>query len=139
MMFGELITLRQLNLPVKIVVFNNGALSFVELEMKAAGLVNFGTDLDDPNFAAVATALGLHGIRVERPADLAAALDGAFRHNGPALIEVVTARQEMSIPPTITFEQVKNFTLYATRTVLSGRGEELIDVAKTNVVRHLSV
>ena len=133
MMFGELITIRQLNLPVKIVVFNNGALSFVELEMKAAGLVNFGTELQDPNFAAVASALGLHGERVERPADLATALDVAFHHDGPALIEVMTARQELSIPPTITFEQVKNFTLYATRTVLSGRGEELIDLAKTNL------
>jgi pyruvate dehydrogenase (quinone) len=139
MMFGELITLRQLNLPVKVVVFNNGALSFVELEMKAAGLVNFGTELQDPNFGAVASALGMHGTRVERPADLAAALEVAFDHNGPALIEVMTARQELSIPPTITFEQVKNFTLYATRTVLSGRGEELIDLAKTNVVRHLPV
>jgi pyruvate dehydrogenase (quinone) len=139
MMFGELITLRQLNLPVKVVVFNNGALSFVELEMKAAGLVNFGTELQDPNFAAVASALGMHGTRVERPADLATALEVAFEHNGPALIEVMTARQELSIPPTISFEQVKNFTLYATRTVLSGRGEELIDLAKTNVVRHLPV
>ena len=71
MMFGELITLRQLKLPVKVVVFNNGSLSFVELEMKAAGFVNFGTELEDPNFAAVAAALGLHGQRVERPNDLA--------------------------------------------------------------------
>jgi pyruvate dehydrogenase (quinone) len=139
MMFGELITLRQLKLPVKIVVFNNGALSFVELEMKAAGLVNFGTELQDPNFAAVASALGLHGTRVERPVDLAPALEAAFAHDGPALIEVMTARQELSIPPTITFEQVKNFTLYATRTVLSGRGDELIDLAKTNVARRLTV
>ena len=138
MMFGELITLRQLKLPVKIVVFNNGALSFVELEMKAAGLVNFGTELEDPNFGAVASALGLYGTRVVRPADLAAALEKAFDHDGPALIEVMTARQELSLPPTITFEQVRNFTLYATRTVLSGRGDELIDLAKTNVVRHLT-
>jgi pyruvate dehydrogenase (quinone) len=136
MMFGELITLRQLNLPVKVVVFNNGALSFVELEMKAAGLVNFGTELQDPNFGSVASALGLHGVRVERPADLAAALEEAFAYDGPALVEVMTARQEISIPPTVSFEEVKNFTLYATRTVLSGRGEELIDLAKTNIVRH---
>jgi pyruvate dehydrogenase (quinone) len=137
MMFGELITLRQLKLPVKVVVFNNGSLSFVELEMKAAGFVNFGTELEDPNFAAVAAALGLHGQRVERPNDLAGALRVAFAHDGPALIEVMTARQELLIPPTITAEQVKNFTLYATRTVLSGRGDELIDLARTNVVRFL--
>ena len=137
MLFGELITLRQLKLPVKVVVFNNGALGFVELEMKAAGLVNFGTDLEDPDFAAVASALGLYGQRVERPDDLAGALRSAFVHDGPALVDVVTARQELSIPPTVTFEQVKGFTLYATRTVLSGRGDELVDLAKTNVTRHL--
>jgi pyruvate dehydrogenase (quinone) len=137
MMFGELITLGQLKLPVKIVVFNNGALSFVELEMKAAGLVNFGTDLEDPNFSAVASALGLHGQRVERPNDLASALRTAFDFDGPALVEVMTARQELSLPPTITREQVRNFTLYATRTVLSGRGDELIDLAKTNIEPHI--
>jgi pyruvate dehydrogenase (quinone) len=136
-LLGELITLRQLKLPVKIVVFNNGALSFVELEMKASGLVNFGTDLEDPNFAEVATALGLHGCRVDRPDDLADALKVAFEHEGPALVEVMSARQELSIPPTISFEEVKNFTLYATRTVLSGRGDELIDLARTNAGRHL--
>jgi pyruvate dehydrogenase (quinone) len=136
MMFGELITLRQLELPVKVVVFNNGALGFVELEMKAAGLVNFGTDLEDPNFAAVAVALGLHGQRVEHPDDLPTALRTGFDHEGPALIEVMTARQELSIPPTVTLEQMKGFSLYATRTVLSGRGDELVDVAKVNLARH---
>jgi pyruvate dehydrogenase (quinone) len=137
MMLGDLITLRQLRLPVKIVVFNNGALGFVELEMKAAGFVTFGTDLENPDFATVAQALGLHGARVERPDDLAAALRAAFEHDGPALVEVMTARQELAMPPTITFEQIKGFTLYATRTVLSGRGDELIDLAKTNVGRRL--
>ena len=137
MMLGDLITLQQLHLPVKIVVFNNGSLGFVELEMKAAGFVNFGTDLDDPNFAAVARALGMHGERVEHPDDLAGALRGAFNHDGSALVEVMTARQELSLPPAITFDQVKGFTLYATRTVLSGRGDELIDLARTNVARRL--
>jgi pyruvate dehydrogenase (quinone) len=137
MMFGELITLRQLRLPVKMVVFNNSALSFVELEMKAAGLINFGTDLENPNFSEVASALGMHGQRVDRPDDLAGALRNALEHDGPALVEVMTARQELSIPPTINFEQVKGFSLYATRTILSGRGDELIDLAVTNVARHL--
>ena len=133
MLMGELITLRQLGLPVKVVVFNNGALSFVELEMKAAGLVNFGTDLDNPDFAAVASALGLYGVRVERPGELADAIKAAFAHDGPALIDVVTARQELSIPPDVTFDQVKGFTLYTARTVLSGRGDELVDLTKTNL------
>ncbi len=137
MLFGELLTLQQLHLPVKIVVFNNGSLGFVELEMKAAGFVNFGTDLTDPNFAAVAEALGLHGQRVDRPDDLASALRAAFDHDGPALVEVMTARQELTLPPTITLGEVKGFALYATKSVLSGRGTELIDVAKTNVTRRL--
>jgi pyruvate dehydrogenase (quinone) len=135
MLLGDLITLRQQKLPVKVVVFTNGALSFVELEMKAAGIVNYGTELENPDFGAVARALGMHGQRVERPDDLEAALRAAFDHDGPALVEVMVARQELSIPPTITYEQIKGFTLYATRTILSGRGDELIDLASTNIGR----
>jgi pyruvate dehydrogenase (quinone) len=137
MLFGELITLRQLHLPVKLVVFNNGALSFVELEMKAAGFVNFGTDLENPNFSAVASALGCWSQRVDHPHDLAGALQAAFSYDGPALVEVMTARQELSIPPSITLAQAKGFSLYATRTIISGRGDELIDLAETNLTRDL--
>jgi pyruvate dehydrogenase (quinone) len=137
MLLGDLITLRQQKLPVKVVVFSNGALGFVELEMKAAGFVNYGTTLENPDFAAVAQALGMHGERVERPDDLEAALRAAFDHDGPALVEVMVARQELSMPPTITYEQIKGFTLYATRTILSGRGDELIDLAETNVRRRV--
>ncbi|MCS5734846.1 ubiquinone-dependent pyruvate dehydrogenase [Herbiconiux daphne] len=137
MLFGELLTIRQNELPVKIVVFNNSSLNFVEVEMKAAGFVNFGTGLDNPNFADVANAMGIHGQRVEKPDDLEGAIRAAFAHDGPALIDVVTARQELSIPPAITAAQVKGFTLYALRTVVSGRGDELVDLADTNVFRRL--
>ncbi|MDO9398154.1 MAG: ubiquinone-dependent pyruvate dehydrogenase, partial [Herbiconiux sp.] len=137
MLFGELLTVRQSKLPVKIVVLNNSSLNFVELEMKAAGIVNFGTQLDNPDFAAVANALGIHGQRVVDPGDLEGALRTAFAHDGPALVEVLTARQELSIPPTITAEQAKGFGLYAIRTLLSGKGDELIDLADTNVFRRL--
>jgi pyruvate dehydrogenase (quinone) len=137
MMLGDMLTLRQQRLPIKIVVFNNGALSFVELEMKAAGFVNYGTELDDPDFATVARAMGLHGERVAHPDDLETALVGAFEHDGPALVEVMVARQELSVPPTITPEQIKGFALYATRTILSGRGDELVDLAETNITRRV--
>lgn len=137
MLLGELLTLRQNKLPVKIVVFNNSSLNFVELEMKANGFVTFGTDLDNPDFAAVASSIGLFGRRVEKPHDLEAALRAAFDHDGPALVDVVTAREELIIPPTITAEQAKGFSLFALRTILSGRGEELIDLADTNVFRRL--
>jgi pyruvate dehydrogenase (quinone) len=137
MLLGELLTVRQLKLPVKLVVFNNSSLNFVELEMKAAGFVNYGTELDNPDFAALANSIGVHGQRVEAPNDLEDALTAAFAHDGPALIDVVTARQELSIPPAITAAQAKGFTLYALRTVLSGRGEKLVDLAETNLFRRL--
>src|SRR4051794_10245270 len=135
MMLGDLITLQQLKLPGKIVVFNNGSLGVVELEMKAAGFVTFGTDLADPDFAAVARALGMHGQRVEHPDELESALRAAFEHDGSALVEVMTARQELALPPKITIDEVRGFSLYATRSVLSGHGDELIELARTNVVR----
>jgi len=138
MLLGELITLRQQRLPVKVVVFNNGALSFVELEMKAAGVVTYGTDLDNPDFAGIARSVGLFGVRVDKAEELEGALREAFEHDGPALVEVRTARYELSLPPKLTYGEIKGFTLYATRTILSGGGEELIELARTNV-RELEV
>ncbi len=133
MLLGELITLTQNALPVKLVVFNNSSLNFVELEMKAAGFVNYGTELVNPDFAAVAEALGIHGRRVDRSSELRDAIAELLAHDGPALLDVVTERQELSMPPSITAEQMKGFTLYAIRTVLSGRGDELIDLARANL------
>ncbi len=133
MMMGDLLTLRQQHLPVKVVVFNNGALAFVELEMKAVGIVTYATDLDNPSFAEVARAIGLHGVRIEHPSELDDGLRAALAHDGPAVIEVMTARQELSIPPGITAAQAKGFTLWATRSVLSGRADEVLEVAKANI------
>jgi pyruvate dehydrogenase (quinone) len=138
MMLGELITLRQQRLPVKVVVFNNGALSFVELEMKAAGVVTYGTDLDNPDFAGIARSVGLFGVRVDKADELEGALKEAFEHDGPALVDVRTARYELSLPPKLTYGEIKGFTLYATKTILSGGGEELIELARTNL-RELDV
>jgi pyruvate dehydrogenase (quinone) len=133
MLLGELLTLRQMRLPVKIVVFNNGALSFVELEMKAAGIPTFGTDLLDQDFTGIARSAGLFGVRVEKASELEEALRTAFAHDGPALVDVRTARQELSLPPKLTYGQIKGFTLYATRTILSGEGSELIELTRTNL------
>ncbi|MCW2555382.1 MAG: Pyruvate oxidase [Mycobacterium sp.] len=137
MLFGELITLLQNRLPVKVIVFNNSSLNFVELEMKAAGIVNFGTDLVNPDFAAVGRAMGAFGRRVEHPSELEQALTDAFAHDGPAIVDVVTARQELSIPPAISAEQAKGFSLYAIRTIMAGRADELLDLVTTNVSRRL--
>jgi pyruvate dehydrogenase (quinone) len=133
MLLGELITLRQQRLPVKIVVFNNGALSFVELEMKAAGIVNYGTDLDNPDFAGIARATGLFGATVDKADELEDALRAAFEYDGPALVDVHTQRQELALPPKVSVGQLKGFTLYATRTILSGGGDQLVELARTNL------
>ena len=133
MLLGELITLRQQHLPVKVVVFNNAALAFVELEMKAAGFVNYGTDLDNPDFAGIARAVGLFGATVEKADELEAALKAAFDHDGPALVDIKVARQELALPPKISLEQARGFALYTTRTILSGGGDEIIELAKSNL------
>ncbi len=137
MLLGDLLSIHQNDLPVKIVVFNNSSLNFVELEMKAAGIVNFGTGLENPSFAAIAEAIGITGIRVEKGADLKPALERALATDGPVLVDVVTARNELSMPPSITAEQAKGFTVWALKTVLSGRGDELLDLADTNVWRRI--
>jgi pyruvate dehydrogenase (quinone) len=133
MLLGELLTLRQLRLPVKVVVFNNNALAFVDLEMKAVGVVNWGTDLDNPSFAEVARAIGLYGVRVEHPSELDDALRAAFSHDGPAVIEVMTLRHEIVIPPGVTFEQAKGFTLWGARSIFGGAGGDVIEVLKSNL------
>ena len=135
MLLGDILTLKQLNLPVKLVVFNNSTLGFVELEMKAAGLVDYGTNLVNPNFAKLAESADILGVRVERPEDLRPALERAFAHEGPALVEVIVNRQELSMPPTISAEQALGFGLYMIRAVMNGRGDEVIDLARTNVFR----
>jgi pyruvate dehydrogenase (quinone) len=133
MLMGELLTVRQLGLPVKIIVFNNGTLGFVEMEMKAAGLIETGVTLDNPDFAAMARAIGLHGVRVTDPGEVEAGIRDVLAHPGPALLDAVTARTELSMPPKITLEQMKGFTLYMAKAIISGRGDEVIELGKTNV------
>jgi pyruvate dehydrogenase (quinone) len=135
MLMGDLLSLRQLQLPVKVIVFNNNSLAFVELEMKAAGILDFGTDLHNPDFAKMAEALGLLGLRAETPEQVAPMITQALQHDGPALVEVLVSRQELSMPPTITVDEAKGFGLFMLRAVLSGRGEEIVDLAKVNIFR----
>jgi len=136
MMLGELLTVREHNLPVKIVVYNNSSLNFIELEMKAGGFVPFATDLQNPDYGKVAEVMGIWGKHVERSKDLPGAVEEFLAHDGPAVLDVVTERAELTIPPTISAEQVRGFSLYALRTVLSGKGSELVDLAKVNL-RHI--
>ena len=137
MMMGDFISLAQLKLPVKVVIFDNGSLGFVELEMKAGGYLEFGVELQNPDFAAMARAMGVHATRVEQPCDLAAALQEAFAHPGPALVDVVTNRAELAMPPKVTLKEIGGFGLWASKAVMNGRGTELIDLAKTNTLTAL--
>jgi pyruvate dehydrogenase (quinone) len=135
MLMGDFLTLVQQKLPVKVVVFNNHTLGFVALEMKANGFLETGTSLVNPDFAAMARAIGVHAVRVEDPAELEAAVAEVLAHDGPALLDVVTNPQELAMPPKIDLEQVKGFGLWALRAVINGRGDELVDVARSNLLR----
>src|SRR5215467_1609386 len=135
MMLGELLTLRQQDLPVKVIVFKNDSLAFVELEMKAAGILDFGTDLRNPDFAKLADAAGILGLTAETSDQVEPMLRQALQHDGPVLLEVPVSRQELSMPPTITFEQAKGFSLFMLKAVLNGRANEIIDLASVNLFR----
>ncbi|WP_231867703.1 thiamine pyrophosphate-dependent enzyme [Snodgrassella sp. CFCC 13594] len=135
MMMGEILTVKQLNLPVKIVIFNNSTLGFVAMEMKASGYLDHATDLQNPNFAAMADAIGIKSFRVEKAEDLDAALTEALAFDGPALVDVVTAKQELAMPPKIKLAQAKGFSLFMIKAIMNGRGDEIKELLKTNLRR----
>jgi len=135
MLMGDFLSLVQLGLPVKTVVFNNGALGFIELEQKSTGFLDFGTDFKNPNFAAMAEAVGIRGIRIEDAADVEAGIKTALAHDGPVLIDAVVNRQELAIPPKVTAEMAKGFTLYMAKAIMNGRADEVVELARTNLWR----
>ena len=135
MLMGDFLTLTQVGLPVKVVVFNNGTLGFVELEQKSTGFLDYAVDLKNPNFAAMAEAAGVRGIRIEDPAGIEGAIGDALAHDGPVLVDAVVNRQELSMPPKITAEMAKGFGLFMLKAVFSGRGDEVLDLARTNLWR----
>ncbi|WP_298627386.1 ubiquinone-dependent pyruvate dehydrogenase [uncultured Legionella sp.] len=135
MLMGELLTLIQEQLPIKIVVFNNGTLGFVEMEMHVGGMLDYSTELKNPNFASMAESIGIKGFRVESASTLQVDLQQAFSHNGPALVDVVINRNELIMPPTIGMEHVKGFSLYMMKAIINGQGNTILDLMKTNLWR----
>jgi pyruvate dehydrogenase (quinone) len=135
MLMGDFLTLAQHRLPLKVVLFNNGALGFIELEQKSTGFLTFGTGLDNPSFAAMAEAVGMRGIRLEDPAEVAEGIAAALAHDGPVLVDAVVNRTALAMPPSITLEMAKGFTLYMVKALISGRGDEIIDLARSNLWR----
>ena len=112
-----------------------GALGFIELEQKSSGFLPTGTELENPNFAAMAEAVGVRGIRFEDPAEVADGIAAAFAHDEPVLVDAVVNRTELAMPPSITMEMAKGFTLYMVKAVISGRADEVVDLARTNLWR----
>ena len=136
MLMGDLLTLTQYNLPIKLVVFDNSALGMVKLEMETAGMPDYQTDLKNPNFAKVAEAIGMMGVRIENPADLASGFKKALEHKGPALIDVVTDPNALSIPSHADRSQAVGFALALGKMVLAGNLDEVVDTVKGNI-RHI--
>ncbi|MFL6305730.1 MAG: ubiquinone-dependent pyruvate dehydrogenase [Candidatus Sulfotelmatobacter sp.] len=135
MLMGDFLSLVQLRLPIKVVVFNNSALGFIELEQKSTGFLEFGTDFKNPNFAAMAEAAGVRGIRLENPNEVDDGIAAGLAHDGPVLVDAVVNRTELAMPPSITLEMAKGFTLYMVKAVMSGRGDEIVDLARSNLWR----
>ncbi|MGW7436575.1 pyruvate dehydrogenase [Streptomyces sp. NPDC054849] len=133
MLMGDFLTLVQYDLPVKVVLFNNSSLGMVELEMLVSGLPSYGTTNKNPDFAAIARAAGAYGVRVEKPKQLTGALQDAFRHRGPALVDVVTDPNALSIPPRISADMVTGFALSASKIVLDGGVGRMIQMARSNL------
>lgn len=133
MLMGELLTLSTYDVPVKVVVFNNASLGMVKLEMLVDGLPDFGTDHPQVDFAAIASAAGVYAVRVTDPGSIRSALEKAFAHEGPAVVDLVTDPNALSIPPKITGEMVRGFALAASKTVLNGGVGKMVEMARSNL------
>jgi len=136
MLLGDLATITQYNLPIKIVVFNNRSLGMVKLEMEVAGLPDWQTDMVNPDFALVAQAMGMKGITIKDPDDVKQGIREALQFKGPALINIMTDPNALAMPPKIEFEQVKGMALSMTKLILNGRMDEVLDTVKANY-KHL--
>jgi pyruvate dehydrogenase (quinone) len=135
MLMGDLLSAKQLGLPIKVVVFNNGSLGFIELEQKSSGFVDTGTELENPDFAAMANAIGILGVRISDPAEVETKMAQALAHPGPVLIDAVVNRMELAMPPKVTAGMAKGFTLYMLKAVMNGRTDEVVELARSNLLR----
>ncbi|CAN5558232.1 pyruvate dehydrogenase [soil metagenome] len=133
MLLGDLLTLHQEELPIKVVVFNNGVLGMVRLEMQVAGLPDFKTELRQVDFAALAESVGIRGIRIERHDEVEAGLREALATDGPVLCDVATDPEALSMPPHVTWEQFSGFATTAVKKALNGNIDEVWEQAKTNI------
>jgi pyruvate dehydrogenase (quinone) len=136
MMLGDLMTIVQYKLPVKIVVFNNRSLGMVKLEMQVAGIPDRETNMLNPDFAKLAEAMGMPGITIDNPADVKSGLEKAFIQDGPVLVAIQTDPNALAMPPKLEFDQMKGFAFYMGRMMLSGRMDEVFKIISSNY-KHL--
>jgi len=132
MLMGDLLTLPQYDLPLKIVLFNNHRLGMVQMEMEVAGLPHYGVELKNPNFATLAQAIGLKGLRVEDPAEVRPALEEALAFDGPVLLDVVTDPNVLAMPPKATVQQAKGLALAMTKMAFTGESGDVTDTVMAN-------
>ena len=135
MLMGDLLTLVQEKLPVKLLIFNNGSLGFVEMEQRVEGLLDSYTDLKNPDFAKLAEACGLAGWRVEHEDELESAMQAWLMEDGPALLDVKVNRMELVMPPEIEAGQVASTALFGIKAVLDGRGKEVVSLLRDNFLK----
>jgi pyruvate dehydrogenase (quinone) len=133
MLLGDLLTIVSQKLPIKIIVFNNSTLGMVRLEQMVGGYPFWGTEMHNPDFSAVAKAMGFYAERVERKADVAPAIERAFAYPGPALLDMTTDPNAMSAPPKTTFQEARGFALAMTRMVMDHRGDQVFEMVKDNI------
>ncbi|WP_032393149.1 pyruvate dehydrogenase [Rhodococcoides fascians] len=133
MMLSELLTVAMYKLPVKIVMFDNSTLGMVKAEMLVDGLPDFGVDVPQVDYTGIAKAAGIHAQRVDQPGDIRGALETAFATDGPALVQLITDPLALSVPPTLTGEQLKGFALAMSKVVLNGGVGEAVRMAKSNL------
>jgi pyruvate dehydrogenase (quinone) len=138
MLLGDLATIKQYNLPIKIIVFNNRSLGMVKLEMEVNGLIDNETDMVNPDFAVIAVGMGIKGMTIADPADLERSLDEAFSYDGPVLVNVMTDPNALALPPKIELKMVKGMMLTMTKLMLGGKFEEVLDTVKSSY-KHLGV
>ena len=133
MMMGDLLTIVERNLPVKVVIFDNGKLDFVHIEQEEAGLEPFGTEFKNPNFQKVAEAMGAFSVRIEDPKDVPDGVRAALSHDGPAVIDAVVDPLALSLPPHITFGMAEGFSLSLAKQALAGRLDDVLETGVRNV------
>jgi pyruvate dehydrogenase (quinone) len=137
MMMGDLMTIVQYNLPVKIIVFNNRTLGMVKLEMEVAGIPDRETEMMNPDFTKIAEAMGMQGITISEPGEVKSGLEKAFLQEGPVLVTIQTDPNALAMPPKLEFDQMKGMALYMEKMMLGGRMDEVFNIISSNY-KHLS-